>query len=215
MLLLTALAAAAALPKPAPSDVEIDALDAEVTHRVFFDIAINRKPMGRIVMGLFGRVVPKTVANFVSLCRGDTIAPPDAPPQLAGKVMTYKNVHFQRIVPGFICQTGDIVTMKYGWSYSIYGQHFEDESFAIKHTRGGLLSLANAGKDTNGSQFSMMVAPAHHLDGLHVVFGRILEGFDLVLHMNQYGTKNNEGTPKAEVVIIDCGELPLHSAASV
>merc|ERR1719515_129093 len=136
--------------------------------KAFFDIEIDGEKAGRVVMKLRKDVVPKTVENFRALCTGE-------------KGFGYKDSAFHRIIPGFMCQGGDFTNGDGTGGESIYGEKFEDENFKVKHTRSGLLSMANAGKGTNGSQFFLTVKETPHLDGKHVVFGEVLEGYDEVV----------------------------------
>lgn len=172
---------------------------ATITSRVFFDITIDGNPVGRIVMGLYGDAVPKTALNFQTLCEGDK--------ELNGQKLSYIGTPFHRIIPGFMCQSGDITNHNGFGGVSIYGTKFEDENFQLKHTGGGVLSMANAGRNTNGSQFFICTKKTSHLDNRHVVFGTVLEGYDVVKMIEACGRSN--GTPFKRVVIAGAGVLPL------
>lgn len=173
---------------------------AQVTSKAFFDIDIDNKPVGRIVLGLHGNVVPKTVKNFEELCRSTTTAPNDS------VTMSYRNSPMHRIIPGFMVQGGDFTRQNGTGGRAIYGNgRFEDENFTLKHTGPGILSMANAGPNTNGSQFFICTARTQHLDGRHVVFGCVLDGYDVVQQIEACGSK--AGKPSAKVVISNCGIL--------
>jgi len=175
--------------------------DVKITHQVYFDVTIADEKAGRIVIGLFGDVVPKTAENFRALCTGEKGMGE------SGKPLHYKGSTFHRIIPGFMCQGGDFTNGNGTGGESIYGEKFADENFAVRHDSAGLLSMANAGENTNGSQFFITTKPTPHLDGRHVVFGRVMEGMDVVKKMEAQGSNSAQGTPKAKVTIADCGEL--------
>ncbi|EMS48237.1 Peptidyl-prolyl cis-trans isomerase CYP19-4 [Triticum urartu] len=172
-----------------------------VTHRVYLDVEIDGQNIGRIVIGLYGEVVPKTVENFRALCTGEK---GDGP---KGKPLHYKGTPFHRIIPGFMIQGGDIVRGDGKASESIYGGTFPDENFSVKHTHPGVVAMANSGTDSNGSQFYITTIKTGWLDGEHVVFGRVIQGMDYVYAI-EGGAGTYNGKPRKKVLITDSGEIP-------
>ncbi|AMD22094.1 HGL246Cp [Eremothecium sinecaudum] len=158
--------------------------------KVFFDTAINDAKAGRIEFELYDEVVPKTAENFRALCTGE-------------KGWGYAGTKFHRIIPNFMIQGGDTDHANGYGGKSIYGSKFSDENFVKKHDRAGLLSMANSGPNSNGSQFFITNVPCPWLDGKHVVFGEVTKGMDLVKKIEGYGSMN--GSPKANITIVDAG----------
>lgn len=170
--------------------------------QVFFDISIDDKPAGRVVMELFADTVPKTAENFRALCTGEKGM------GKSGKPLSFKGSSFHRIIPGFMCQGGDFTRGNGTGGESIYGEKFADESFtgkAGKHFGPGTLSMANAGPNTNGSQFFLCTAPTPWLDGKHVVFGQVLKGYDVIKKMEEVGSRSGQTSKK--VTITNCGKV--------
>jgi peptidylprolyl isomerase len=167
--------------------------------KVFFDITIGDAPAGRIVMELRADVTPKTAENFRALCTGEKGTGG------SGKPLHFKGSSFHRIIPDFMCQGGDFTQGNGTGGESIYGMKFADENFTLKHTGPGLLSMANAGPNTNGSQFFLTTVATPWLDGKHVVFGNVVEGMEVVSMIEQVGSSS--GRPSKPVVIADCGQL--------
>ena len=172
---------------------------AEITKKVYFDITVDGESEGRIVFGMFGSTVPKTVENFAQLATGE------AGTGNSGKPLFFKGSKFHRIIPGFMAQGGDFTNGNGTGGESIYGNKFEDENFVVKHTKPMLLSMANAGPNTNGSQFFITFAATPWLDGRHVVFGEVIEGEDVVKALERIGS--GSGKTSKEAVIADCGVL--------
>jgi len=157
--------------------------------KCFFDVAADGNRLGRVVFELRADVVPKTAENFRALCTGE-------------KGFGYQGSTFHRIIPDFMCQGGDFTSGDGRGGKSIYGLKFQDENFQLKHTGPGILSMANAGPNTNGSQFFICTVKTEWLDGKHVVFGSVVEGMKHVKEMENLGGKQNK-----KITIEDCGEL--------
>ncbi|KAJ8015431.1 hypothetical protein DPEC_G00026040 [Dallia pectoralis] len=167
--------------------------------RVFFDVDIGGEKVGRIVFELFADIVPKTAENFRALCTGEK-----GTGKNTGKPLHFRECPFHRIIKQFMIQGGDFSNQNGTGGESIYGEKFEDENFHYKHDKEGLLSMANSGPATNGSQFFITTVPTSHLDGKHVVFGQVLKGMGVVKTLEAVETK--EDTPIKPCFIADCGE---------
>ncbi|GGW26560.1 peptidylprolyl isomerase [Streptomyces xantholiticus] len=161
-----------------------------MSNNVFFDITIDDEPAGRVVFALFDDVVPKTAKNFRELATGE-------------HGYGYEGSSFHRVIPDFMLQGGDFTRGNGTGGRSIYGEKFADENFQIKHTKPGQLSMANAGPNTNGSQFFITTIVTDWLDNKHVVFGEVVEGMDVVRKVEGLGSRS--GATKAKITIAKSG----------
>ena len=169
--------------------------------RVYFDVQIGNKKSGRIIMELRADIVPKTAENFRCLCTGEKGR------GKRGKSLHFLNSIFHRVIPNFMLQGGDITRGNGTGGDSIYNGEFRDENFKLKHTKAGILSMANAGKNTNSSQFFICTTATPHLDGKHVVFGSVTAGMNVVRNIEKVGS--NSGEPRKKVQITGCGEIDI------
>ncbi|KAG7201477.1 hypothetical protein KM043_004237 [Ampulex compressa] len=160
--------------------------------RVFLDLNADDKPLGRVIIELRSDVVPKTAENFRALCTGE-------------KGFSYKGSTFHRVIPNFMCQGGDFTNHNGTGGKSIYGEKFEDENFDLRHTGPGILSMANSGRNSNGSQFFITTIKTTWLDNKHVVFGSVVEGMDVVRKVESYGSQS--GKTHQKIIVANCGQL--------
>lgn len=166
---------------------------------MFFDINIGGHAIGKIIMELYQDSTPKSAENFRALCTGERVTK-------SGTRLHYKNTKFHRIIPKFMCQGGDLnVAKDNSDGISIFGQSFDNENFIRKHLGPGILSMANSGPNTNGSQFFLCLVATPWLDNKHVVFGQVHEGYHVLKAMEAVGS--NSGNVKKSVIIIDCGQI--------
>ncbi|ARF09529.1 cyclophilin type peptidyl-prolyl cis-trans isomerase [Indivirus ILV1] len=154
---------------------------------VYFEFATQKNKLGKLEIELYQNIVPKTVNNFIQLI----------------KTNKYNGCNIHRIIPGFMIQTGDFTKGNGSGGYSIYGKYFEDENFELDHDQPGVLSMANCGPNTNGSQFFITLDKTPWLNGKHVVFGKVINGMEIVKKIEKYGSE--EGTTSEEIRIINCG----------
>lgn len=181
-------------PVPKKTFDKLPAFDQE-NDQVFFDMKVGEKT-GRVTFELFSKQVPKTAENFRSLCVGDK----------GNETMHYKGNKFHRIIKGFMMQGGDTTAGNGTGGLSIYGEKFADEGVWFPHTHKGVLSMANAGKDTNGSQFFICYGPTPHLNEKHTIYGRVIDGYDIV-QLAEAGETGAQDKPLVDVEIADCGQL--------
>ena len=169
--------------------------------KVWFEISVGGVKIGKVLFELYNDIVPKTADNFRALCTGEKGMGKQ------GKPLHFKGSSFHRIIKSFMIQGGDFTAGNGTGGESIYGEKFEDENFQLKHEKSFLLSMANAGPATNGSQFFVTTVPTPHLDGKHVVFGEVLAGKSVVRQVENTAVGPND-KPEKDCVIVDCGELP-------
>lgn len=167
--------------------------------KVYFKVSAKGVNIGKIVFELRTDVAPKTAENFRQLCIGSSEKTP------SGHTLSYKGSVFHRVIPNFMCQGGDFTRGDGTGGQSIYGVQFPDENFTLKHDTAGVLSMANDGPNTNGSQFFITTVKCMWLDGKHTVFGKVVQGMEIVKKIESLGSKN--GLPSAKIVIEECGEV--------
>ena len=190
MILPLLLLLAPALAKPAS--------DAEITHKLELSFTVDGRAIKqKVIVGLFGKEVPKTAANFFYLCAKNIV-------NANGQKLSIVGSPFHRIIPGFMLQGGDFTNENGTGGVSIYGNKFADENFNVDMET-GVLAMANSGKDTNGSQFFITVAPTDWLNGKHVVFGRVLTGNEVIKYIEKLGS--DSGTPSKDVRLSACTKV--------
>ncbi|EKM57324.1 uncharacterized protein PHACADRAFT_255024 [Phanerochaete carnosa HHB-10118-sp] len=173
---------------------------SETRSLTYFDVTIGDRPAGRVVFQLYDDIVPKTAENFRALCTGEKGV------GNSGKPLHYQGCNFHRVIKGFMIQGGDFTMGDGRGGESIYGEKFEDENFDVKHTKPFLLSMANAGPGTNGSQFFVTAAPTPHLDNKHVVFGEVIRGKSIFRAIENHPTSSGD-VPTEPCTIAACGQL--------
>ncbi|KAL8841935.1 MAG: hypothetical protein Q9170_000715 [Blastenia crenularia] len=175
-----------------PSQSSTPAATTSSKSQCYFDVTVNDGPPARIIFDLYYDVVPRTAENFRALCTGE-------------KGYGYQGSTFHRIIPQFMLQGGDFTAGNGTGGKSIYGAKFNDENFVRKHDRPYLLSMANSGPNTNGSQFFITTVPTPHLDNKHIVFGEVVSGQEYVKAIEECGSSS--GSPSSKVVIAESGTL--------
>jgi peptidylprolyl isomerase len=170
---------------------------------VFFDITIDKENVGKIIMELFNDITPNSAKNFKALCTGE-----NGIGKIYNKPLHFKGTQFHRIIPDYMAQAGDIVNQNGIGGECIWGERFPDENFVRKHIGCGIMSYANKGRHTNASQFFYSLTECPWLDGQYVVFGQVLDGFDILDTMAKKAGSIS-GQTKQKVVIADCGVLKL------
>mmetsp|Transcript_19606 Transcript_19606/g.33696 ORF Transcript_19606/g.33696 Transcript_19606/m.33696 type:complete len:175 (+) Transcript_19606:24-548(+) len=166
---------------------------------VFFDISLGGHSLGRVKMELFADKTPKTAENFRQFCTGEF--------KKNNQPIGYKDCTFHRVIKDFMLQGGDFLKGDGTGCMSIYGEKFDDESFALRHDKPGLLSMANSGPDTNGCQFFITCAPCDWLDDKHVVFGQVIDGMKVIRMIENVSVHANTNKPKLPCVITECGQM--------